>query len=144
MLMATEESPSANEREGHEVPEGRDGLRLLVSVLVGAEALALLAGATALVVEGVGAEQPVNSFGLALIAAVVGLALAAAVRGLRQGARWTRGPVLTWQLLQAGVGMPVSASNYWYIGVPILAMAVIVGVLVAGRQVITQDAGSPA
>jgi hypothetical protein len=117
---------------------------MLVTVLVALEALALLAGATALVIEGVGAQRPADDFGLAVVAAVIGIALAACARGLRQGARWTRGPVITWQLLQAGVGMPVSASAYWYFGIPILATAIIVGVLVAGKQVIPQDQHSPA
>jgi hypothetical protein len=139
--MPSQESPVGREPE---TATGRQGLRLLVAVLVGLEALALLAGAAVLVAEGLGAERPMNSIGLAVVAAAIGLALAGCTRGLWQGARWTRGPVVTWQLLQAGVGMPVSASNYWYIGVPILAMAVVVGFLVAGKHVIAQEEGRPA
>jgi hypothetical protein len=139
--MASQESPATGDG-GH--PGGREGLRVLVTVLVALEALALLAGAVVLVIEGVGAERPADDLGLAVVAAIIGVALAACARGLRQGARWTRGPVITWQLLQAGVGMPVSASAYWYFGIPILAMAIVVGVLVAGRQVIPQDQNSPA
>ncbi|MDP9825364.1 hypothetical protein [Kineosporia succinea] len=133
--MASQESPA----DRGEVDEGRDGLRLLVAVLVGVEAVALLAGAVALVIEGVGAERPANDIGLAVVAAVIGVALAGCARAIRSGARWTRGPVITWQLLQAGVGMPVSASSLWYVGIPILAVAVVVGFLVAGRHVITRD-----
>ncbi|MBT0774115.1 hypothetical protein KIH74_34540 [Kineosporia sp. J2-2] len=142
--MASQESPAPVGREGRQAPPEREGLRLLVCVLVAVEALALLAGAVALVIEGLGAERPGNAIGLALVAAVIGLSLAAAVRGLHQGARWTRGPVVTWQLLQAGVGMPVSASSYWYFGVPILAIAVVVGFLVAGKHVIAQEETNPA
>ncbi|GAB3246533.1 hypothetical protein [Kineosporia babensis] len=134
--MPRQESPAGQDQEG---PGGREDLRLLVAVLVGLEALALLVGAVLLVVEGLGASRPVNGIGLGVIAAVIGLALAGCVRGLREGARWTRGPVMTWQLLQAGVGMPVSASNYWYYGIPILAIAVVVGFLVAGKHVIVRE-----
>ncbi len=138
--MPRQESPAGQDHDG---PDGREGLRLTVAILVGLEALALLAGAVLLVIEGLGAERPANAIGLGVIAAVIGLGLAGCVRGLRQGARWTRGPVVTWQLLQAGVGMPVSASNYWYYGIPILAMAVVVGFLVAGRHVIEREEGMP-
>ncbi|GAA3591778.1 hypothetical protein GCM10022223_02990 [Kineosporia mesophila] len=134
--MASQESPADRTGTGAEASER---LRLLVAVLVGLEALALLAGAVALVIEGIGAERPMNDIGLAVVAAVVGLALGGCARAIRQGARWTRGPVLTWQLLQAGVGMPVSASSLWYVGIPILALAVVVGVLVAGRHVIVRE-----
>lgn len=134
--MPSQESPAGRDQDGR---GGSDRLRLLVAVLVGVEGLALIAGAVALLVEGLGAPRPQNSIGLAVIAAAVGLALVGCVKGLRQGARWTRGPVVTWQLLQAGVGMPVTASAYWYFGAPILAVAVIVGFLVAGRHVITRE-----
>ena len=139
--MPRQESPAGRDQEG---PEGRDGLRLLVAVLVGLEALALLAGTVLLVLEGLGAERPANALGLAVIAGLIGAALAGCVRGLRQGARWTRGPVLTWQLLQAGVGMPVSASAYWYYGIPILAIAVVVFFLIAGGHVIAREEDAPA
>jgi hypothetical protein len=52
------------------------------------------------------------------------------------GRRWCRAPILTWQFIQAGVGMPLSTSAYWYLGVPLLALTLAVGVLVAGRLVL--------
>ena len=114
-------------------------LALLVAVLVGLEALLLLAGAVFLVVEGLSADQesPAAAFALAAVAVTVGVGLAVCARGVAGGLRWTRGPVLTWQLLQAGVGMPVSTTRP-LIGVPLLAVAIVVGVLIAGRQVITE------
>ena len=117
-------------------------LAWLVAALVGLEAAALLAGSVALVVEAVtsGSGNPGATIALAVVVVIVGAGLAFCARGVAQGRRWTRGPVLTWQLLQAGVAMPVSTTRLWWIGVPMLAVAIVVGVLIAGRQVITQTA----
>ena len=119
-------------------------LALLVAGLVGLEALLLLAGAVFLVVEGLSAdhESPAAAFALAAVAITVGVGLAVCARGVAGGLRWTRGPVLTWQLLQAGVGMPVSTTRP-LIGVPLLAVSIVVGVLIAGRQVITETSDRP-
>lgn len=134
--MPHQEKPVGREPEDQGAGET---LRRLAAVLVALEALALLAGAVALGIEALGADSAAGGVGLALVVAAVGLALAGSARGLLHGARWTRGPVLTWQLLQAGVGMPVTVSAYWYFGVPILALAVVVGLLVASRQVIPHE-----
>jgi hypothetical protein len=117
-------------------------LAWLVAALVGLEAAALLAGSVALVVEAVTSDRgnPGATIALAVVVVIVGAGLAFCARGVAQGRRWTRGPVLTWQLLQAGVAMPVSTTRLWWIGVPMLAVAIVVGVLIAGRQVITQTA----
>jgi len=49
--------------------------------------------------------------------------------------------VLTWQLLQAGVAMPLSTTRLWWVGVPLLAVAIVAGVLIAGRHVIPRPSG---
>ena len=120
-------------------------LRRLVAALVAAEAALLTVGAVALVVEAVRSDGDglAPAISLAAIAVVVAVGLAICARGIVQGLRWTRGPVLTWQLLQAGVGMPLSTSGAWWAGVPLLAIAIVVGVLMVGRQVI-QEASGPA
>jgi hypothetical protein len=44
--------------------------------------------------------------------------------------------VVTWQLLQAGVAMPLSASERWYIGIPLLVASVVVlGLLLTNRVI---------
>lgn len=121
-------------------PERSDNrLPLLVAALVGIEAVLLLVGAGFLLVEALtGQDNLAAAIFLAAIAIVVGAGLAICARGVVRGLRWTRGPVLTWQLLQAGVAMPLSTSRAWWVGVPLLAVSIVVGVLIAGRQVITE------
>jgi hypothetical protein len=83
-------------------------------------------------------ESPAALIALAAIALVVGAGLAYCARGVLGGLSWTQGPVRTWQLLQAAVGAPLSSTGSWWAGVPLLAAAVVVGVLISGRQVITR------
>jgi hypothetical protein len=114
-------------------------LRLLVAGLVAVEAVLIVAGTVALVVDT--AISDTGRIGpalfLAAVLVIMGVALGVCARAILQGLRWTRGPVLTWQLLQAGVSMPLSTTRLWWAGVPLLAMAVVVGVLMVGRHVIT-------
>jgi hypothetical protein len=120
-------------------------LPLLVAVLVGVEAVMLLAAAVFLVVQAVTSDRGNLAAGISLaaITIAVGAGLAVCARGVASGLRWTRGPVFTWQLLQAGVGMPLSTSRAWWAGVPLLAISIVVGVLIAGRWVITEPSDQP-
>jgi hypothetical protein len=129
---------SAASDERH--PSGSDRLPFLVAGLVGIEATLPLAGAGFLLRETLTEEGGSVAAGicLAAIAVVIGVGLAFCARGVARRLRWTRGPLLTWQLLQAGVGMPLSTSKAWWVGVPLLAISVVVGVLIAGRHVITE------
>jgi hypothetical protein len=117
---------------------GAHRLRVLVAALVGLEALLLMLAAVTLLVAVVTGEE-VNVPGLVFLA-VIGLAFGAALgfcaRGVLAARPWTRGPVLTWQLLQAGVAMPLSTSGAWWAGAPLLAVAVVTGVLIAGQKVV--------
>jgi hypothetical protein len=139
-----EDSELSGNRPGKEVndlegsPPAR--LRLLVAGLVLLESAVLIGAAVILVVAALASDQdnPAALAALAAIAIIVGGGLAFCARGVTRGLRWTRGPVLTWQLLQAGVGMPLSTTGAWWAGVPLLAVSVVVGVLIAGRHVITQ------
>jgi hypothetical protein len=120
-------------------------LPLLVAVLVGVEAVMLLAAAVFLVAQAVASDRGNLAAGISLaaITIAVGAGLAVCARGVASRLRWTRGPVFTWQLLQAGVGMPLSTSRAWWAGVPLLAISIVVGVLIAGRWVITEPSDQP-
>ena len=134
-------TPATRAASGPEPGGSGPRLRQVVQVLVTLEAVALVVGAVAGVIA-VAAGDPSNPgavLSLAAIALVLGIGLGFCARGIASGARWARGPVLTWQLLQAGVAMPLSASGAWWVGVPLLAVAVVAGVLVAGRHVITTE-----
>ena len=114
-------------------------LRALVVVFVALEAVTVVVAPVFLLGEEFGGDADDSrgfAVGLAVLAFVVAAGLDVCARGVARGERWTRGPVVTWQLVQAGVAMPVSASATWWIGVPLLAVAVIVGVLMAGRLVV--------
>jgi hypothetical protein len=126
--------------DGQDSELSRNRLRLLVAGLVLLEAVLLIGAAVGLLVVAVGSDQdnPAALVALAAIALIVGGGLALCARGVTRGLRWTRGPVFTWQLLQAGVGMPLSTTGAWWAGVPLLAVSVVVLVLIAGRHVIAQ------
>jgi hypothetical protein len=106
-------------------------LRVLVGVLVAVEALVLIGLAVFLVVETFVATttELAGALALAGLALVVGAGLGVCAWGLVRGFGWTRAPVVTWQLLQAGVAMPLSASQRWYVGIPLLALSVVILVL---------------
>ncbi|HST86508.1 MAG TPA: hypothetical protein VLL08_32520 [Kineosporiaceae bacterium] len=125
-------------------PEG-NRLSALVAALVALEAVMLVIAAVFLLVEAVrsGGDDLAAGLSLAAIAIVVGVGLAICARGVARRQRWSRGPVLTWQLLQAGVGMPLSTSQAWWAGVLLLAVSIIVGVLIAGGRVITESTNRP-
>jgi hypothetical protein len=126
--------------DGQDSEVSGNRLRLLVAGLVLLEAVLLIGAAVVLLVAAVGSDQdnPAALVALAAIAVIVGGGLALCARGVTRGLRWTRGPVFTWQLLQAGVGMPLSTTGAWWAGVPLLAVSVVVLVLIAGRHVIAQ------
>jgi drug/metabolite transporter (DMT)-like permease len=122
----------------HEQTRSGNRLRVLVAVLVGLETLGLLGLAVFLTAEVFRVEPSSRGFtaGLALLALVGAAGLAVCTRGVARGLRWTRGPVITWQLVQAGVALPLATSKAWWVGVPLLAVAVAVGALLAGRHVV--------
>jgi hypothetical protein len=125
-----------------EPPELSDHrLRVLVAGLILIEATVLVGAAVVLLVASVMSSDgnPGELIALAAIALIVGIGLGLCARGVLSGLRWTRGPVVTWQLLQAGVGMPLSTTGAWWAGVPLLAFAVVIGVLMFGRRVITES-----
>jgi hypothetical protein len=124
-----------------ETPERSDNpLRTLVAALVLIEAALPIGGAVVALVNTLTSTPDNAAFllSLAAIGLVLGAGLAVCARGVLRGLRWARGPVLTWQLLQAGVAMPLSTSSSWWAGVPLLAVSIVVGVLIAGKQVIPQ------
>lgn len=135
----------ADGADGATTDAGRSGgtrLRWLVAVVVALEALTLVGLAVAFVVEAItgAAGGPAAGLALAGVFLVVGAGLGACGYGVGKGLRWSRGPTITWQLLQAGVAMPLSASDRWYVGIPLLAAAVFVGVLLMGGRVIEAPA----
>jgi hypothetical protein len=113
------------------VPDGKPTTLLACAGLVLLEALGLLAAAVFYVVEVLVASEDdltraLVSSGLALVAAA-GLALVA--RALLAGRRWARSPALVTNLLVVPVAVGLLQGGRWYVGIPLLALAVGVVVL---------------
>ena len=122
-------------------PEPVPALRRLAASLVLVEGLALLAGSFWLAVAALRDpnEQLVSSLLVVVIGLLLGGALSWCAMGLLDGARWSRGPVVTWQLVQIGVAMPVWLGSGWWLGVPLLLVGIAVLVLVAGGRVVPRE-----
>lgn len=110
-------------------------VRWVVAAGVAVEACVLAAGAVYLVV-GV-LTAPADDVGaavaLVLMAVCAAAFLGAAARGVAQGAAWVRGPVVAWQLLQAGsVLTALRATPVVAVPALVLAVVVTVGLFVPG------------
>jgi hypothetical protein len=80
------------------------------------------------------AAEPGGAVALAGLALVAGVGLGACAYGLVRGQGWTRAPVVTWQVLQAGVGLPLLRTDAWPVGIPLLAAALaLLALLLATR-----------
>lgn len=81
-----------------------------------------------------------------LLAFMLGVAavLVASVRGLWRGRRWSRSPVLTWQLLLAVLSFGwLGVERTWWAGL-VLAAAVVVGVGLVLPSVVAVTTGTAA
>jgi hypothetical protein len=121
---------------------GNDPRRLrlarLAAALVAAESAGAAAGAVFLAIETVRATatSTTGAIFLAVMAAVLAVGLAACAAGILQGRTWVRGPVVTWQLVQGGVAMRLTVLVAWWLGLPLLVFALIIGILAAGPWVL--------
>ncbi len=113
-------------------------LTRLATVLIGVEAAGLMTGGIYAGVETISStpESTGSAIGLVVIAALLAAGLAACGGAALRHRSWVRGPVLTWQLVQGGVAMRLTVLAAWWIGLPLLAMAVVTGILIAGPWVL--------
>jgi hypothetical protein len=116
----------------------RNQLTWLAAVLVGLEAAGVLGLAAFLIVELVRSTPDSLPAALGLIAMTTALSagLAACTAGVLGHRGWVRGPVVTWQLIQGGVAMRLTSAVAWWLGLPLLVIAVIIGVLIAGPWIL--------
>jgi hypothetical protein len=127
-------------------PWTRSGARGWAALVVVAEAVVLVGAGLYLAVETVVGEanQRAAAAVLTVMVLAVGLALAWCARALAAGREWPRGPVLTWQLVQAAIAfqtlsdraaMPMPPAARWAMGTPLLAAAVfVIGVLLRAAR----------
>ena len=108
-------------------------LLVLISVLVGAEALALIAGALYFLSR-IFLETPENLMGAVVIFAItaviaVGVSIAAIAVGRAKS--WSRGAIVTWQILQFFVATSfIQGIAVWQpVGWALVALSIVVAVL---------------
>ena len=102
------------------------------AALVGLEALGLLAAAVFFVVElGVAdADDRVRAAVAALLALLGAVGLGLVTRGLLRGRRWARAPALVTNLLVLPVAYDLVRGGRWYVGLPLLVLALaVIGLL---------------
>jgi hypothetical protein len=131
-----------------EPPEepARAGARRWAALVVAAEAAVVVGAGIYLAVETVvgDANQRAAAAVLTVMTLAVGLALGWCARALAVGRSWPRGPVLTWQLVQAAIAfqtlsnraaMPMPPGARWVMGAPLLVAAVfVIGVLLRSAR----------
>jgi len=103
---------------------------LLALVVAGLEALAMLAAAVASVVLTVraGFDGAAVAVALTVVLLLFALLLVVGMHALWHGRRWGRGPVLTWQLIQAAIAVgAIGLVPAWTLYTAVAA-SVVVGV----------------
>ncbi|MFN3865556.1 MAG: hypothetical protein ACK4MD_02445 [Demequina sp.] len=115
-------------------PESAPPMRRAAALVVGVEALALVAIAGWIGVSALGGDgSSAMAAAIALTALLAGGVLAWASAALWRGAAWPRGLALTWQLLQGAAGVTVVDWSA-------LAGATVIAAAVAGAAVLFVDA----
>jgi hypothetical protein len=103
----------------------------VVGVLVGLQGLGLVAIASFYLAQLVvaTAEDLVRALVTALLALLAGVGLLLVARGLLQGRVWARSPALVTNLILVPVAIGLLQGGRWLVGVPLLAAAATVVVL---------------
>ncbi len=130
-----------------ETSKKRLGWLWAVLIAGGIEALALLAGALLLIVALIGGFTDDTSMAVFVLVfgGGMGLMLAVMLRNLSRGKRWARGPLVTWQLFQIAVAVPLLQGSTPWIGIALLILAavVLVGMFTPTVLALTTDRSGP-
>lgn len=130
-----------------ETSKKRLGWLWAVLIAGGIEALALLAGALLLIVALIGGFTDDTSMAVFVLVfgGGMGLMLAVMLRNLSRGKRWARGPLVTWQLFQIAVAIPLLQGSTPWIGIALLLLAavVLVGMFTPTVLALTTDRSGP-
>lgn len=138
MNAQTEHGPGSEPGQVPATSSTRARLTWLTAGLIAAEAAVLLAGAVFLVVELLRntPDSLPGAISLAVMTFALSAGLAACAAGVLGHRTWVRGPVVTWQLIQGGVAMRLTTAAAWWFGLPLLMVALIIGVAIAGPWVL--------
>jgi len=130
-----------------ETSKKRLGWLWAVLIAGGIEALALLAGALLLIVALIGGFTDDTSMAVFVLVfgGGMGLILTVMLRNLSRGKRWARGPLVTWQLFQLAVAVPLLQGSTPWIGIALLILAavVLVGMFTPTVLALTTDRSGP-
>lgn len=116
------------------MPRSPSSLRVCAG-LVALEAMGLFAVAGFFVVEVLVAtpDDRTRALVAALLALVTAAAMAMVARGLGAGRRWARAPALVVNLLVLPVAVDLVRGGRWYVGLPLVALALGVLALLFAR-----------
>lgn len=134
----------------HVVDESRGtsrGWLWAIMIAGGIEAAALAAGAILLTIALIGGFTDDTSMAVFVMVFGGGMAaiLAITLRNLFRGKRWARGPLITWQIFQLTVAVPLLQGSTPWIGVALLILALIVTIAMFTPTVlrVTTDRSGP-
>lgn len=126
---------------------GRSNWMLAILIAGGIEATALFAGAILIVIALIGGftDDTAMAVFVLVFGAGMGAAVALMLRNLLRGRRWARGPLITWQLFQLAVAVPLLQGSTPWIGAVLLLLALIVTIGLFTPRVIaaTTDRSGP-
>jgi hypothetical protein len=109
----------------------------VVALLVALQGAGLVGIAAFVLIEV--AVATASDLGRALVTALLALSAGAGLlvvgRGLLHGRRWARAPALVTNLILVPVAVGLLQSGRWYVGIPLLAWAAAVVVLLFSRAV---------
>jgi len=118
-----------------------------IMIAGGIEALALFAGAILLIVALIGGFTDDASMAVFVMVfgGGMGAVLTIMLRNIARGKRWARGPLITWQLFQLAVAVPLLQGSTPWIGAALLVLAVAVTVAMFTPSVlrVTTDRSGP-
>ena len=124
------------------MPAGRNGALLLAGVLLGLQAIAVLAFAALLASE-IQPASAARGIGVTLLMLGYGVLLAVVARAVTRGRRWSRGLAVVTQLLLLllGYGIRQPPTTWAGLGMAVVALTVLVCLLVPAstRAFLGQD-----
>jgi hypothetical protein len=108
----------------------------VAGLLVGLQGAVVLAAAVFWMVEAFVSEATsvLNVIMAVLLFALVGAGLLLVARDLVRRRRWARAPAVTWEVICLPVAYGLFQSGWWYVGLPLGAVALVVLVAVLGSS----------
>ena len=79
-------------------------------------------------------ENQSNAVSMGIISAITGAGLVLCSLALWRRTRWARAPAIVWQLLTIPIGIYQIQGDLWFVGVPIVVLALVTIALLGSRR----------